>query len=186
MLSSRAPPSLGAACGFGTVSRVCASYSCTRPETARTRVAARRPYFPYPSPRGPPTTYNGVHLRIDLKLCEKSLESASDGSSGSPGTGEAIQHVCCALEQWNIDLDPPGPKSRSSRSSRGRPLREQPPRRRPPRARGGLHAPPGVSGSRASVRGEGSEQIIRLVTGVEYHTAPPGGGRGVGGCGGKR
>ena len=75
-------------------------------------------------------------------------------------------------------MDPPGPKSRSSRSSPGRPLREHPPRRRPPRGQGGFHAPLGVSGSHTSIRGEGSEQISRLITGVEYHMAAPGGGRG--------
>ena len=92
--------------------------------------------------------------------------------------GEAVQHECCALEQWNIDLDPPGPKSRSFRSSPGRPLREHPPRRRPPRGQRGFHAPLGVSGSHTSVRGEGSEQISRLITGVEYHMAAPGPGGG--------
>ena len=49
-------------------------------------------------------------MLIGLKLCEESLESESGDSSGCPGTGEAVQHECCALEQWNIDLDPPGPE----------------------------------------------------------------------------
>ena len=120
----------------------------------------------------------GRDAPIGLKLCEESLESESGDSSGCHGTGEAVQHECCALEQWNIDLDPPGPKSRSSRSSPGRPLRERPPRRRPPRGQRGFHAPLGVSGSHTSVRGKGSEQISRLITGVEYHMAAPGGGRG--------